>query len=215
MIALLSSIGTAVAQSGPVATGESPGKPSTRLAIDEIQYSLMVDSEHSSRLVRDPVRDPRAASVVPDIPPAGVELHPAHLSAAPAYARTVLSSRMPVAARSMTSAVGMRMHPILGGMQVHSGIDLAAPSGSPIIATSDGVVSSAGWAGGYGLLVALQHKGGVQTRYAHMSVLNVAQGQQVKSGQVIGYVGSTGRSTGPHLHYEVRVNGQAVNPLQQ
>jgi murein DD-endopeptidase MepM/ murein hydrolase activator NlpD len=120
---------------------------------------------------------------------------------------------LPVSSRSLTSSFGMRRHPTLGGHRMHSGIDLAAPMGSPIVATSDGVVSTAGWAGGYGLAVGLDHGGGLQTRFGHMSQVAVVPGQQVRRGQVIGYVGSTGRSTGPHLHYEMRVNGQAVNPI--
>ena len=95
---------------------------------------------------------------------------------------------------------------------MHSGVDLAASYGSPIVATSDGVIGTASWSGGYGLLVALDHGGGPQTRYGHMSRLNVLQGQSVRKGDVIGYVGSTGMATGPHLHYEIRVNGQAINP---
>ena len=128
-------------------------------------------------------------------------------------ALTAIPSQMPVSARALTSGFGMRGHPLLGGRRAHSGIDLAAPAGSPIVATSDGQVSWADWAGGYGIAVAVEHGGGYQTRYAHMSRVNVAPGQQVRKGDVIGYVGSTGLSTGPHLHYEVRVNGQAVNPV--
>lgn len=124
-----------------------------------------------------------------------------------------LPSHMPVAARALTSGFGMRGHPLLGGRRAHRGVDLAAPVGTPIVATSDGIVSVADWNGGYGLYVALEHGGGMQTRYGHMSRLNVAAGQNVRKGDVIGFVGSTGRSTGPHVHYEVRVNGQAVNPL--
>jgi len=124
----------------------------------------------------------------------------------------MLPTGMPVSARAMTSAFGMRSHPLLGGYRAHNGVDLAAPTGSPIRATSDGTVGSANWNGGYGLFVSLEHGGGVETRYGHMSRLNVVAGQQVKKGDVIGYVGSTGRSTGPHLHYEVRRNGRAVNP---
>lgn len=120
-------------------------------------------------------------------------------------------SGMPVSARYMTSAFGGRYHPLLGGYRQHSGVDLAASFGSPIYATSDGVVSQAGWRGGYGLAVALNH-GSSETRYAHMSRVAVAPGQAVKRGDVIGYVGSTGQSTGPHLHYEVRQNGVAVDP---
>lgn len=123
-----------------------------------------------------------------------------------------MPSLMPVFARAMTSGFGWRQHPVLGTLRVHSGIDLAASFGSPIVATSDGVVNTSGWSGGYGLLVALDHGAGLQTRYGHMSRLNVVSGQAVRKGDVIGYVGSTGMSTGPHLHYETRVNGQAVNP---
>ncbi|HEX7952005.1 MAG TPA: M23 family metallopeptidase [Burkholderiales bacterium] len=124
-----------------------------------------------------------------------------------------MPSRMPVAAYGLTSSFGFRQHPLLGVVRAHSGIDLAASSGSPIFATSDGRVGTADWRGGYGLFVALDHGGGVQTRYGHMSRLNVFPGQQVRKGDVIGFVGSTGLSTGPHLHYEVRLNGQAVNPI--
>ena len=125
---------------------------------------------------------------------------------------TVFPSGMPVAAR-VSSGFGWRTHPTLGGRRAHSGVDLAAAYGSPVIATADGIVGEANWRGGYGLFVAVE-SGDVQTRYAHMSRLNVAAGQRVRKGDVIGYVGSTGRSTGPHLHYEVRVNGQAVDPLR-
>lgn len=124
-----------------------------------------------------------------------------------------MPSGMPVAARALTSGFGLRRHPILGGLRSHAGLDLAAPMGTPVVATSAGVVSADGWYGGYGLLVAVDHGGGVQTRYGHMSRLAVAAGQRVRKGEVIGYVGSTGRSTGPHLHYEMRIGGQAVNPL--
>ena len=120
---------------------------------------------------------------------------------------------MPLARSALTSGFGMRADPMLGGQRMHSGVDLAAPVGSPVIATSDGIVSQAGWRGGYGLFVALEHGGGFQTRYGHMSGVAVTPGQAVRKGDIIGYVGSTGRSTGPHPHYEMRVNGSAVRPL--
>jgi len=120
---------------------------------------------------------------------------------------------MPVSGARLSSGFGMRQHPILGSYRAHRGVDFAAPTGTPVRATSAGVVRSANWNGGYGLFVDLDNGKGVQTRYGHMSRLNVTSGQRVKKGDVIGYVGSTGRSTGPHLHYEVHVNGQAVNPL--
>lgn len=113
----------------------------------------------------------------------------------------------------LTSGFGMREHPLLGVWRPHLGVDLAAPMGTPIAATSDGIVTRSGWTGGYGLAVELDNGGGVQTRFGHMSRLNVVPGEQVHTGEVIGFVGSTGLSTGPHLHYEVRVNGRAINPL--
>ena len=119
----------------------------------------------------------------------------------------------PLASMRLTSGFGLRAHPLRGGLRVHSGVDLAAPYGTPIAATSSGTVSTAGWRGGYGLYVALDHGLGRQTRYAHLSRLNVKGGQRVDKGDIIGFVGSTGMSTGPHLHYELRVNGRAVNPL--
>jgi murein DD-endopeptidase MepM/ murein hydrolase activator NlpD len=124
-------------------------------------------------------------------------------------------SGAPLGAFALTSGFGTRRHPLLGGLRLHAGVDLAAPTGTPIFATSDGMVSAAQWQGGYGLLVALDHGRGVQTRYGHLSRLNVAAGQRVRKGDVIGFVGSTGRSTGPHLHYEIRNNGQALNPISR
>jgi len=124
-----------------------------------------------------------------------------------------IPSRNPLEVDVMTSNFGMRNHPVLGGRRAHTGVDLAAAVGTPIHATADGVVSKAAWFGGYGLFISLEHGGELQTRYGHMSRLNVAEGQTVRKGDIIGYVGSTGRSTGPHLHYEVRVDGAAVNPV--
>ncbi len=124
-----------------------------------------------------------------------------------------IPSRAPLAASTTTSSYGMRNHPVLGGMRAHKGIDLAAPTGTPVHATADGIVERADRFSSYGLYVAIEHGGNLETRYAHMSRLAVAAGEHVKKGDVIGYVGTTGRSTGPHLHYEVRVAGEAVNPI--
>ena len=132
--------------------------------------------------------------------------------AVPRATSIAMTTSMPLARSALTSGFGMRADPLLGGHRMHSGVDLAAPAGSLIIATSDGIVSHAGWRGGYGLFVALEHGGGIETRYGHMSQLNVVPGQQVRKGDVIGFVGSTGRSTGPHLHYEIRINGSAIDP---
>jgi murein DD-endopeptidase MepM/ murein hydrolase activator NlpD len=118
----------------------------------------------------------------------------------------------PVSAR-MTSGYGMRYHPILKRRRMHTGVDFGAPSGSPIYAAADGVVISASYSGGYGNAVILDHGGGVSTLYAHCSRFSVSAGQSVRKGQRIASVGSTGLSTGPHLHFEVRVNGRPVNPM--
>lgn len=136
-------------------------------------------------------------------------------SASPARSASVsIPSLTPVSStRAMSSGFGLRVHPVLGGMRAHKGIDLPAATGTPIYASANGVVAKAEWFGGYGLCVELEHGAALETRYGHMSRIAVAEGQRVRKGDVIGYVGSTGRSTGPHLHYEVRVAGEAVNPL--
>ena len=112
------------------------------------------------------------------------------------------------AAGYVSSPYGLRFN----GTEFHQGIDIAADMGTPIVATADGVVTAAGWNGGYGNMVDVDHGGGIVTRYGHAFAVAVTVGQQVRRGEVIAYVGSTGRSTGPHVHYEVRVNGAPVNP---
>ena len=118
----------------------------------------------------------------------------------------------PVSAR-ITSNFGMRRHPILRYARMHKGIDFGARWGSPIVASADGVVGRAGWSGGYGKQVRIAHASAITTSYSHMSRILVAPGSVVRQGQVIGYVGSSGLSTGPHLHYETYRGGVAVNPL--
>lgn len=118
----------------------------------------------------------------------------------------------PVAYARVSSGFGMRFHPLLGYNRFHKGIDFAAPYGSPIRAVADGVVALAGRAGGYGNQVRISHSSALGTSYSHMSRIAVSAGTRVLQGQVIGYVGSTGLSTGPHLHFEVFRNGQVVNP---
>lgn len=112
----------------------------------------------------------------------------------------------------ISSNFGMRRHPILGYNRMHAGMDFKARYGTPIVAVSDGRVSAAGRSGGCGIAVRLEHGGGLSTRYCHMSRMAVNAGQAVRRGQVIGYVGSTGLSTGPHLHYEMYRGGRAINP---
>jgi len=113
----------------------------------------------------------------------------------------------------ITSYFGYRYHPILHFTRFHAGIDIGAAWGSPIVAAADGQVARAGWAGGYGRQVQIAHGGGVVSSYNHMSEIVAAPGSYVRAGQVIGYVGSSGLSTGPHVHFEVRQNGNPVNPL--
>ncbi len=113
----------------------------------------------------------------------------------------------------ITSTFGMRRHPILGYKRMHSGLDFGAAYGSPIFAVTDGVVAYAGRKGGYGNFVQLNHGGGLATGYGHMSRIAARAGSRVRRGQIIGYVGSTGLSTGPHLHYELYRGGHAINPM--
>jgi len=113
----------------------------------------------------------------------------------------------------VVSGFGMRWHPILGGYRMHTGIDIAASYGAPIIASADGVVLFTGWYGGYGNTVIVDHGNSITTLYAHCSAILVSQGQNVARGQAIARVGATGYATGPHLHFEIRVNGVPVNPM--
>jgi murein DD-endopeptidase MepM/ murein hydrolase activator NlpD len=123
-------------------------------------------------------------------------------------------SDKPVKTAAFTSGYGVRSDPFRGGAAMHAGIDLAGPHGTPIYATADGVVTTAKWnSGGYGNLIKVDHGRGIETRYGHLAQMLVRDGQQVKRGQLIGRMGSTGRSTGNHLHYEVRIDGRAVNPI--
>ena len=125
-----------------------------------------------------------------------------------------IPSTEPVHGTNFTSGFGVRTDPFRGRAAMHAGIDLAGPLGSPIYATADGVVDRAEWNnGGYGNLVEIDHGHGIQTRYGHLTRYIVSAGEHVKRGQLIAYMGSTGRSTGSHLHYEVRLDGKAVNPI--
>ncbi len=113
----------------------------------------------------------------------------------------------------ITSHMGWRKNPFGGGYEFHAGIDIYAPHGTPVVATADGVVKLAGYYGDYGKAVVISHQSGYSTLYAHLSEIKVKVGERVKAGQVIGSVGSTGRSTGPHLHYEVLYDGKIKNPI--
>ena len=123
-------------------------------------------------------------------------------------------SEKPVRSAAFTSGYGVRSDPFRGAAAMHAGIDLAGPIGTPIYATADGVVSDAGYNnGGYGNLVKINHGRGIETRYGHLSAILVSPGQHIVRGQQIARMGSTGRSTGSHLHYEGRIDGRAVNPI--
>ncbi|RVB76578.1 MULTISPECIES: M23 family metallopeptidase [unclassified Mesorhizobium] len=120
----------------------------------------------------------------------------------------------PAPGRSVTSPFGVRTDPLLGTAALHSGMDFRAPTGMPAKVTAPGVVVKAGWNGGYGRMVEVDHGQGFATRYGHLSKINVTVGERLNAGDVIGKTGSSGRSTGPHLHYEIRHNGEAIDPLR-
>jgi len=130
-----------------------------------------------------------------------------------AKAQARIPSQWPVSG-NLTDGFGGRRNPFGGGgSEFHPGQDIATAKGTPVTATADGVVTHADWQAGYGQLVEIDHKNGLFTRFGHLSQINVTPGQKIKRGETIGFVGSTGRSTGPHLHYEVRVGDQPVEPL--
>lgn len=215
----------ASSQSGVASTDER----SSLMHSDADAATKAIVMEHAHVTGRDTLLPPRARisigpqavgggearyAVRADV--AGTALVVSFSSSPPRALRPIgaLPSLMPTMGR-LTGAFGWRADPMHGATRFHSGVDLAAQAGSPIRATSDGLVASAGWSGNYGYMVVLDHGNGVETRYAHMSVISVEARQPVKQGDVVGLVGSTGRSTGPHLHYEVRIDGRATNPLHR
>ncbi|MBM4389518.1 MAG: M23 family metallopeptidase [Deltaproteobacteria bacterium] len=136
--------------------------------------------------------------------------------AADGSARRKAFLRSPIEFSRVTSGFSSgRRHPILGTMRAHKGVDLAAPTGTPIRSVADGVVTKAGWAGGHGNHIEVRHEGGYTTGYSHLSSIGVKRSEKVRQGQLIGRVGSTGMSTGPHLHYEFMVNGVHKDPMKQ
>jgi murein DD-endopeptidase MepM/ murein hydrolase activator NlpD len=125
----------------------------------------------------------------------------------------VLPSEWPVNGRLM-AGYGVRSDPFSGEGAMHTGVDISAPEGTPVHATADGIVVHAGWNGGYGRCVIIEHGNNYQTWYAHLSRLDVLEGQEIRQGETVGAVGTSGRSTGAHLHYEVRVGSTPVNPYR-
>lgn len=202
-----------------VAISDSPIRPVTPLVVSFVQRKSGRNSPNTPRLAdtyptvvtigrgQDLVGS--AVTYFVQRPSVGSE----KTSLAAPYGRTGTPAfRPPLTYSSLTSGYGDRIHPVLGRRRFHQGVDLAASIGTPILAASGGVVISAGWAGGYGIQVLLDHGGGYQSRYAHLSRLFVETGQVVGSGDHIGLVGATGLVTGPHLHFEIRRNGYPVNP---
>jgi murein DD-endopeptidase MepM/ murein hydrolase activator NlpD len=122
--------------------------------------------------------------------------------------------RTPIDGARLSSGFGRRKHPILGYNKMHKGLDFAAPRGTPIYAAGNGTIQYAGRKGAYGNFILIRHNATYSTAYAHMKSIKTVKGRRVKQGQIIGYVGTTGRSTGPHLHYEIRRSGRQVNPLK-
>jgi len=142
----------------------------------------------------------------------GISMGPRHGSTVSDWISLVKApSLWPVEGR-ISGAFGERLDPFSGEGAFHRGIDISAAYGSPVVAPAEGVVTFAGWASGYGKLVVVEHSGGVTTRYGHLSGFSVTEGQAVNRGDTLGYVGLSGRSTGPHLHYEVWTRGAPVNP---
>ena len=131
----------------------------------------------------------------------------------PTQTKASIPSREPVEGIRLSSTFGSRSDPFNGRARMHQGIDIPGPIGTPIYATADGVVRRSQWVNGYGNLVEISHGNGMETRYGHMSKLVAQPNERVRRGQLIGLMGSTGRSTGSHLHYEVRIAGNAVNPM--
>lgn len=152
----------------------------------------------------------------PMLPAGGPEFHSAVLgwTASSVTSPTGDLLKMPVSAGRLSSRFGIRHDPMNGRLRAHSGIDIPDVAGAPVRTAASGVVTFAGWRRGYGNLVEIDHGSGSATRYGHLGVITVMFGTSLPQGEVIGLIGSTGRSTGPHLHFEVRQDGMAVDPLR-
>ncbi|MBA4370011.1 MAG: hypothetical protein C0418_00320 [Coriobacteriaceae bacterium] len=175
-------------------------------SVQAAKVSLMkVSKANAARLMAEALAEEREAAAI------AATLR-ARAGGSGLYAGT-MSWPVPASSR-ITSYYGWRTHPILRTRRFHHGLDIGAPSGSAIVAAGTGEVIWAGWRGGYGKVVMIDHGEGCVTVYAHMSSIGVSVGQAVDQGQRIGAVGSTGLSTGPHLHFEVRANGESRNPLE-
>lgn len=192
-------------------TAEEIGRELTRLA-DEANTAA---TEQGLHLVSIQMRRDEFAAQLGVTPPSTGQLAAVLNAASVAGASTRLDTRLgsPLEATSIGSVFGPRLHPIFNEVRPHTGIDLSGAAGAPIFATAAGEVVVAGDEGGYGRTVAIDHGGGVITLYAHQSAIAVGVGDQLAGGDLVGYVGSTGYSTGPHLHFELRLDGRPVDPL--
>jgi murein DD-endopeptidase MepM/ murein hydrolase activator NlpD len=219
-----------------VANNRRPAAADNRSTAADKQRTMAVETarrDNSRQIVPNPLVRKTALTYAPKAPEQTVKrpvlvnditvvsrvsdksLDPVILSTASksSLASAFIPSIWPVVG-SLRSGVGMRGNPFGGsGTEYHKGQDIAAPMGTPVIATADGNITIAGWQRGYGWVVYIDHGNGITTRYGHLSRIDVAVGQNIRRGEQLGLVGSTGRSTGPHLHYEVRINGQPVSPL--
>jgi len=164
-----------------------------RGALEAAEDQLSRDSENIAALIQQRLAEQARNNIAAVLPSTGLMGYPCN--------------------GPITSPFGNRMHPILGYVRFHSGLDFGADYGSPIFAAQAGTVILAGWYGGYGQAVLIDHGGGVTTLYGHTSDLYVSEGDTVQRGQAIATIGSSGLSTGPHLHFEVRVSGEPVNPI--
>ena len=217
------------AETAVIETTDKNGKPTTATITETVlvirlthktpgemaaDYHFTARQNTYLKLLQDPQYEELWAELLGGFAQGGGELMSPDSTRAPTG---TLQWPLPVAG-TITSQFGHRVDPITGEVSSHTGTDIACAEGTPILAAADGTVTVANgldsWGGSYGYYIQIDHGGGLETLYAHCSSICVTTGQQVQSGQVIGYVGHTGRATGSHLHFEVRANGNRVNPLQ-
>lgn len=215
---------TSDAQPLPAAIAAPLDRAASRLAAEEAAAAEALDARYQAA-----ARELRRMGLTPQRLGVGGPFEPATTRADPTFKALFNSwrrldtlqdgviavpSEAPIRNAALTSGFGVRSDPFGRGRAMHAGIDFAGPIGTPIYATADGVVSEAAFnSGGYGNLIKIDHGRGIETRYAHLHRMMVRAGERVRRGQLIGQMGSTGRSTGSHLHYEVRIDGRAVNPI--
>ncbi|MEP6900294.1 MAG: peptidoglycan DD-metalloendopeptidase family protein [Actinomycetota bacterium] len=172
--------------------------------LDESLKNLMLDGK---------IQNSTRPRIIPNSPVRQISTVSPATDVLPINSAVKLNYQMPVNGR-ISSGFGNRFHPIDKKIKFHDGIDIAVPVGTKVVAAADGIVKFAGWKGGYGNVVVISHADGSETTYGHNSQLLVTEGQKVSGGEQISLSGSTGKSTGPHVHFEVRQNGQLVNPLK-